>query len=104
MLEKTEGSLNKAIEMLSNFNTLPLNNYYLYGKDIPQKKFNNAINSFLFAPQNETILIFHDSTVFGSAKEGFCLTDKALYSKSMFEKAEKIDISDISSFYLIQRL
>jgi len=64
---------------------------------IPPKKFANAKKTFLSGMnQSEQIYIFFDSTVFGSAKEGFALTNRGLYYKNTLENTVFIKISDIT--------
>jgi len=63
---------------------------------IPANKLEAAMKSY--APEinvDETILILYDDTVFGSAKDGFILTSRRLYSKNTAEKANSATISDI---------
>jgi hypothetical protein len=68
---------------------------------ISPKKLKNATKSY--APQigsDETIIALYDSTVFGSAKEGFLLTTKRLYSKDLLEKATEMSIEEIVDIFV----
>lgn len=66
--------------------------------NIPPKKLANAKKTFLTKMgQSEQIFIFYDSTVFGSAKEGFAFTNRGLYYKNIMENATFVEISDIAS-------
>jgi hypothetical protein len=51
---------------------------------IPPKKSQNAMKTYAAAIHGEEILLFlYDNTTFGSAKDGFLLTDKGFYSKQI---------------------
>ena len=47
-----------------------------------QKKFNNALNSYVKLVPDEAPLVLFDSTFFGSAKDGFTLTNKGIHIHS----------------------
>ncbi|MFK7808728.1 MAG: zinc ribbon domain-containing protein [Saprospiraceae bacterium] len=68
--------------------------------NMPETKLRNAFNSFLKADVSERIFLICDQTVFGSCREGFALTDRALYWKAHFNKSQKIYYNDISSVEL----
>ncbi|MEM8527838.1 MAG: zinc ribbon domain-containing protein [Bacteroidota bacterium] len=57
---------------------------------MPAKKVRNASNSFLFAENNERIFFICDQSVLGSCKEGFAMTEQALYWKMPLQKAERV--------------
>lgn len=60
--------------------------YNLSGGEIDkktEKKLNNAQQAYADYSHRETPLLLFDNTVFGSAKEGFLLTDFALYSNDL---------------------
>ena len=57
---------------------------------MPIQKLKNASKSFLFPARDERILLICDQTFFGSCKEGFALTEVALYWKTPLEKARKV--------------
>jgi hypothetical protein len=63
---------------------------------IPPKKLKNATSSYASSMgSDETIVALCDSTVFGSAKEGFLLTSKHVYSKAIMEKPSSTEVGDI---------
>jgi hypothetical protein len=64
-------------------------------KTIPPKKFKNAIKSYAAEADGETALLQYDNTGFGSAKEGFVLTNKAFYCKAFLEKNAKHSLHEI---------
>ena len=51
--------------------------------DIPEKKLANATASYAKLKPGERVLALYDDTFFGSAKDGFCLTNRRLYWKGM---------------------
>jgi hypothetical protein len=51
--------------------------------DIPDKKLANAMASYATLEPGERMLALFDDTVLGSAKNGFCLTDRRLIWKGM---------------------
>lgn len=53
--------------------------YYLNA--IPEKKLRNA-RAYMNIPSNETVYGLFDFTIFGSAKEGTCFTDKKIYGRT----------------------
>lgn len=50
------------------------------------KKLKNAEASYIRKEPGESIMCFYDSTVFGSAKEGICFTDRSFYWKGLWQK------------------
>lgn len=63
---------------------------------MPIDKLKNAGKSFLFPEKQEKILLICDQSLFGSCKEGFALTEKALYWKAHLEKARKVNFQAIN--------
>ncbi|MEM9849174.1 MAG: zinc ribbon domain-containing protein [Bacteroidota bacterium] len=57
---------------------------------MPPKKVRNASQSFLFAAAEERIFFICDQSILGSCKEGFAMTDQALYWKMPLQKAERV--------------
>jgi len=64
--------------------------YYTNIIAIPLKKLEKAMRSFLFYGEREVPIVFCDQTLFGSASEGFCFTDKGFYWKAHFHRPQKI--------------
>ena len=62
---------------------------------IPSSKMRNAKEAFLFSQHEENIIFLSDQTVFGSCKEGFAMTDKAIYWKAHFNEASKVAYKDL---------
>lgn len=71
--------------------------YYIDFIIMPIKKLKNASNAFLFPEKDEKIMLIADQTVFGSCKEGFALTEKAIYWKAHFEKAQQVSFKDLQN-------
>lgn len=63
---------------------------------MPFDKLKNAGQSFLFPEKEEKILFICDQSLMGSCKEGFALTEKGIYWKAHFEKAEKVLYHDLT--------
>ena len=63
--------------------------------EMPVEKLRNAGQAFLFPEKNERIFFICDLTLLGSCKEGFAMTEKALYWKAPLEKARKVLYSDL---------
>ena len=64
-------------------------------KNMPPGKLRNAMQSFLFPSSAEKVFLICDQTVFGSCKEGFAITDNALYWKAHFHQAQSVGFEDI---------
>ncbi len=64
---------------------------------MPMDKLKNASKSFLFPAPKEKILLICDQSLFGSCKEGFALTENALYWKAHLEKPQQVAYSNIKS-------
>lgn len=62
---------------------------------MPVEKLKNAGRSFLFPEKSEKILLICDQSLFGSCKEGFALTEKAIYWKAHLQKARQVSYSHI---------
>ncbi len=58
--------------------------------EMPVKKLKNASKSFLFAEQNERVFFICDQSIFGSCKEGFAMTQEALYWKAQLQQPERV--------------
>ncbi len=63
--------------------------------NMPAGKLTNANEAFLFAEKEEKLYFICDQTVFGSCKEGFAMTDQALYWKAHFNEPGKVRFDDL---------
>lgn len=57
---------------------------------MPMQRLKNASKAFLFPEKGEKIFFICDQTILGSGKEGFAMTEKAIYWKMQFETAERV--------------
>jgi len=57
---------------------------------MPLRKLQNASRNFLFPAKDEKVLLIADQTVFGTCREGFALTEDAIYWKAHFKEAQKV--------------
>jgi len=74
-----------------------IDKFYVFD-NIPQNILPKAIKSYAKTMDlNEMIIFLYDDTVFGSAKEGFILTDKRFYCKNVAESGNFVNISEINN-------
>lgn len=64
---------------------------------MPLSKLQNASRNFLFPAKDEKVLLIADQTIFGTCREGFALTEDALYWKAHFKEAQKVFYHHIHS-------
>ena len=64
---------------------------------MPLEKLRNAGKSFLFPHKNERILFICDQTLFGSVKEGFAMTERAIYWKAQLQGAHQVAYEELQS-------
>ncbi|RMG78858.1 MAG: hypothetical protein D6714_17290 [Bacteroidetes bacterium] len=57
---------------------------------MPVQKLKNAGQTFLFPQKAERIFFICDQSLLGSCKEGFAMTEKAIYWKAHFEPAQRV--------------
>lgn len=63
---------------------------------IPTNKVKNAVESFLFAQNQEKIYFICDQTIFGSCREGFAMTEQALHWKSHFNPPQSVFYDELN--------
>ena len=68
--------------------------------NMPLEKLNNAKEAFLSTANDEKIIFICDQTVFGSCKEGYAMSDKALYWKPHFNDPGRVSFKEIKSINL----
>jgi hypothetical protein len=73
---------NKAIEniILKHLANTSIGDTYLI-PNLPINKLSNAIYNYITLDADEYVICLHDSTFWGSAKEGYALTNSALYER-----------------------
>lgn len=64
---------------------------------MPSDKLETAIKSFASVPRNERILFIADSSITGTCKEGFAMSNEAIYWKAPLEKAQRIEFQSLHS-------
>jgi hypothetical protein len=64
---------------------------------MPVNKLKNAGQSFLFPARDEKIWFICDTSILGNGKEGFAMTDTALYWRAPFEKPRSINYRSLES-------
>jgi hypothetical protein len=77
-----ERSFRNLIEMKAQITAKRPANLYM-APDVSEKKIANAIGAYAQSVDPGRVLFLCDDTVFGSAKEGFLITDTAFYYKTM---------------------
>jgi tetratricopeptide (TPR) repeat protein len=60
-----------------------------------KKKFNNVFSSYGNLEKGETALLLFDNTAFGSAKDGFLITNRNVYWHNMWSSKGKIELNKI---------
>jgi len=63
--------------------------------DMPPDLLRNAGRHFLFPEKEERIFLICDQSLFGTCREGFAFTDRALYWKANLQKARKVAYAGI---------
>ena len=94
--KKGELDLQKMVVDFLDLNSEDLKIYTDFIK-MPLRKLQNASRTFLFPAKDEKVLLIADQTVFGTCREGFALTEDALYWKSHFKEAQKVFYHQIDS-------
>jgi hypothetical protein len=75
---------------------------YLYlGDEVPPIKLENAIGAYAFHVLPQDVLLLYDNTNFGGAKDGFLLTNDAVYWHNITEKANKCSYSDVQTVKVV---
>jgi Double zinc ribbon len=64
---------------------------------MPQDYLTNACRKYLFAERREKVFFIGDLSIQGNCKEGYAMTDKALYWRVPFDKARVVRYDDIQS-------
>ena len=73
--------------------------YLTIGTESFNNKIEKAKAAYAKVPAEERVLVMADDTIFGSAKEGFVLTDKHIYINISGCKNKCVAIADITSVY-----
>jgi hypothetical protein len=62
---------------------------------MPHEYLANACKQFLFAQRKEKVFFIGDLSIKGHCKDGFAMTDRALYWRMPFDKAHSVQYADI---------
>jgi hypothetical protein len=65
--------------------------------DMPAAKLRQATQAFLFPQKDERIFFICDLSLLGNCKEGFAMTDRALYWKAPMEKARRVAYTELEA-------
>ncbi|MBC8264152.1 MAG: zinc ribbon domain-containing protein [Anaerolineales bacterium] len=71
--------------------------HIFFAPDLSLEKVKNAVGSYASAAKDEEPLVLIDDTVFGNAKKGVLLTDKAIYAHETMESPQSLALSSIKS-------
>lgn len=90
-------NLEKMIEDFLELNVE--NNIKVYKNflTMPPEKLETAIKSFASIPRSERIFFIADSSISGTCKEGFAMSNLAIYWKAPLEKAQRIEYNLLTS-------
>ncbi len=69
---------------------------YLDFKTMPPKKFENATTAYLKPGKLEKIIFICDQSLLGNGKNGFAMTDDALYWKIPYKKPNKVRYREVN--------
>lgn len=95
---KVEKTQIKDIEdVLRKYND---NSSVYIGVKVPEKKLNSAIKTYVANIDPSKILVFVDTTLFGSGKEGFIVTDKNIYTNPAQGKPHSFTLNEFKDAYL----
>jgi hypothetical protein len=67
---------------------------------MPQELLANACKNYLFAERHEKVFFIGDLSLKGNCKEGFAMTDKAIYWRAPFDKARRVAYTDLDDIRL----
>lgn len=84
-------------QLFSNTNDSFFSLLDTYEYEKKQEKLKNAKESYANIAFDEEVLFLLDDTVFGSANEGFVITNQAFYCKEIFNEGDKFLLEDIKT-------
>ena len=76
------------------------NSSVFIGSNLPSKKVLSAIKEYAAGLDQGQVLVYVDTTLFGSGKEGFLITREKIYTKPSMGKAQIISFGDFKNAYL----
>ena len=78
--------------------------YHTVGMEAFDSKITKAIAAYARVQSDEKLLVMEDDTIFGSAKEGFVLTDKHIYINISGCKNKCVAIADITDVFTTREM
>lgn len=94
LLERKKELLNKyAPDIITGF-------HYYTGNNIPKRALKNAKETFARGVEEREILGFYDTTLMGTGKNGYILTDQKIYFMDSFGRPHKYFYDDMEYTYL----
>jgi hypothetical protein len=93
--------MNKTVaDILRSYSDKFQGKTFFFAPGIPPKKLKNAINAYAAELSEEEVLLLEDSSLFGSAKDGFLLNSETLFVHPIMQKPWKIALRDIKSLFI----
>ena len=78
--------------------------YFADNDEKSAKKIQNAIDAYADEARHEIVILIFDSTVFGSATDGFLVTNKKIYIHEQFSDRVVIPWQEVHSLSCVKRL
>lgn len=88
------------LDLIDSYRDKVMDDKIYFHPNLPKKKLKNAITSYAEIGEEEVPLLLIDDTIFGSAKDGVLITDKAMYFKGSFESGKVFYFQTITSLTL----
>jgi RNA polymerase subunit RPABC4/transcription elongation factor Spt4 len=89
-----------TIELIIKNNLAFKDSDFLFYDAIPPKKRASVLQNYVSLKDDETIICLYDSTVFGGAKEGICLTNYGIYWKELAGERHFVMYSEINNIQI----
>jgi hypothetical protein len=86
-------------KMIEDFLQLEEESFKTYKNFItmPPERLETAIKSFASAPREEELFFIADATISNTCKEGFAMSNRAIYWKAPLEKAQRVAFTDLKN-------
>lgn len=92
----------EKVELLRKYSTQIRTVYeFQIGKEISQRKLENAKKKFAPRLDESTVIGFYDTTVMGNGKSGYVFTDTNVYYQELLEKPGKLWYDEIKDILLM---
>ena len=90
------------ISLLNKYKSLAAWNKFYLSEDIPDKKLKNAISKYAHDVDKTKIIALYDTTILGSAKEGFIFTETEIYYSKAMSNRRKLKYANIVDVKVIE--